>query len=367
MNFTCDRKTLSEAVVNISPAVAPKSSLVALEGILLSCDNGRLTLTGYNLDLGIKKTIHVEEKESGSIILNARLFGDILRKLSSEKVYIHTDEKLLTIIKGDETEYTILGLASNEYPEMPSLRDEKFFSIKSAALKTMISQTIYAVSQSEKNPVHTGALFDIKDNDVNMVALDGYRLSMRHEKINKCEDMSFIVPGKTLSEIQRLIPENSEEEIGVYVSYKHIIFEINGYELISRLIEGIFHDYNSAIQKEFKTTVIADRRELINCIERAAIIIVDRMKSPIKAYFGDDYISVSCVTAMGKINDGVSAEIEGEPVTIGFNNKYMLDALKAAECDKIKISLAERLRPITITPVDSDEFLFIVLPVDIKE
>lgn len=376
MKFICDKKLLNEAVSNVSLAVSPKSTLVALEGILFDCKNSKLTLTGYNLELGIVKTIDVSSKEDGAVILNARIISDILRKLPDEQVTITTDEKLLTVIKSGEAEFTILGITPSEYPDMPSLKDERTLGIDGGVLKSMISKTLFAVAQTEQTPVHTGSLFDIENGVLNVVSIDGYRLALRKEAVKTTENFKFVVPGKTLSEVLKLIPDNEDgdkndekgdNEVKINVSLRHIIFETNGYYIISRLLEGSFHDYKSAIPKESKSEALVNVRDFINCIDRASVIITDRIKSPVVSVFEDDSIKIKCTTTVGKISDEINIKYNGEPLTIGFNNKYMTDALKACGDETVKFEMSGPRSPIKIIPTDSDKFTFLVLPVRLNE
>lgn len=370
MKFTCNQSVLAEAVNNVLPAVSSKSSLTALEGLLLHCRGNTLSLTGYNLELGITKVIEVITREEGDIILPARLLADILNKSSGGDVTFATDNKNLTVITNSSSEYTILGVDAKEYPDIPTIAEENKFSLPAGLLKNMISQTIFAVSLSDQIPITTGTLFDLSDNLLNMVSVDGCRLAMRKETVKVDGNFYFVVPGKTLSEIQKLLikltGEEEEEAVELNVSRKHIIFTIKGYSIVSRLLEGEFLDYRAAIPNDSRSTVRLSTREFIRSIERASIIITDKIKSHIKCIFDPDNINVSCVTTIGKVNDNLAAKLEGEPVTIGFNNKYMTDALKASECDEVILQFNGPLSPIKIVPTEGDSFLFLVLPVRLK-
>lgn len=371
MKFSCSKKELSETINNVLPAVSSKSSLTSLEGFLMKVSENILTITGYNLELGIIKKIEIENGSDGQIILNASLLANIINKMPDGEVFFSSDEKLLTVIKCGEAEFTILGMDAEEYPDMPIISDEKEINISKELLKNMISQTLFCVAQSDQNPTLTGSLFNIKDGMLFIVSVDGVRLALRKEKINEADNFQFIVPGKTLAEILKLLSrfsteDGEEENTKISVSSKHISININGYILISRLLEGEFLDYENAIPKENSTTVIIDTKEFLSSINRASIIINERAKSPIKCTFSEENVKIFCETPIGKINDIVKAEIEGPEVKIGFNNKYMADALKASESEKLKIQINGPISPIKIVPVDDEDFLFLVLPIRLK-
>lgn len=370
MKFSCEKNILCEAINNVLPAVSSKTTLIALEGILMRCRRNELSLTGYNLELGITKTIAVNGMEDGEVVLNASLLSSIINRMPSGIVSLSADEKLLTVIECSNVEFTILGLDAGEYPDMPTITGEKVFELSHFLLKNMISQTLFAVAQTDQNPVHTGSLFDIENGMLNVVSVDGYRLAMRSEKVNVSENFKFVVPGKTLSEIvkllSRLVLDDEEEKIRICVSSKHISFCVSGYVLISRLLEGDFLDYRNAIPSESSTHVTVETRSFLDSINRASIIINERAKSPIRCTFADNAIRIFCETALGKINDSISCSMEGPEVRIGFNNKYMADALKASECDRLKIQINGPISPMKLVPEDDDSFLFLVLPVRLK-
>ncbi len=369
MKFSCEKQILSEAINNVFPAVSSKSTIIALEGILMDCKNNQLSLTGYNLELGITKTIPVTGIEEGSIILNASLLSSIINKMPNGTVQLTSDEKLLTVINCADVEFTILGLDAGEYPDIPQVNGDRQFEIPHFLLKNMISQTLFAVAQTDQNPVHTGSLFDIQEKTLCLVSVDGYRLALRKEKIQVDDPFKFVVPGKTLSEMMKLLSRLAPEEdetVRVSVSSKHICFCISGYVLISRLLEGEFLDYKNAIPKEGQTTVTLETRAFLDSINRASIIINERAKSPIRCTFSENQVKLFCETALGKISDSLPAEITGPEVSIGFNNKYMADALKASECDKIRIEINGPVSPMKLLPAEEEDFLFLVLPVRLK-
>ena len=365
MNIVCSKQSLSEAVSNVSRAVSAKNTLPALEGILLKASGSTLSLTGYDLELAISTEIEAKVYSPGEIVLSARLFFDMIRKMPSEEISIVSDEKLLTVIKGSMTEYTILGIPASDYPELPSVEQTTELVLPQSTLKNMIEQTLFAIAVSDSKPVHTGSLFDIKEGELNVVSVDGYRLALRREPVAFAETVSFIVPGKSLSEVSKMLhDEDTPAELGV--AKRHILFRIGGYQIISRLLEGEFLDYRSAIPTGEATVIQINTRELINAIERASLLISDNIKSPLRMLFENGTIKISCSTAIGRAYDEVLCAQTGTNVEIGFNNRYMLDALKASGCDEIKLILNGALSPIKLVPPSGGSFTFLVLPVRLK-
>ncbi len=377
MKFTCEKNLLNETINSVALAVASKSTIPALEGIYIKCSNKSLILTGYNLELGIIKTVDVNVIEEGEVIINASLLSNIISKMPDSTVQLSSDKNLLTKIICDDASFTIMGLSCDEYPEIPNIDEDLGISLNAFTLKEIIHQTLFAVSQTDQNPVYTGVLFDVEGSELNIVAVDGYRMAMRTEKIAAAskESFNFIVPGKTLSEIQKLLSkfgndedENEEElSVNIKISNKHIMFSIKGYVIISRLLEGEFLDYKNAFPKDAATIIDVSVREFINSINRASIKINDRAKSPIKCLFKDGTVNLSCETTLGKVKDSFTANITGDDIFIGFNNKYMLDALRYSERERVMIRINRHDSPITIVDENDDNFKFLVLPVRIAE
>lgn len=367
MKFTCEVKELYEVVSGVSLAVSAKSPLPVLEGILLRCQGNHLSLSAYNLDLGIRKTIPVSGEESGELVVSARIFSDILRKLSGDILTFVSDEKMLIHLSCGGTEFTMLGMSSEEFPLLPDIESIGRLQMPQGLLKNMIGQTIYAVAVNEAIPVITGTLFDIEDGILHMVSVDGYQLAMRKEAVDTPDHFRFVVPGKTLSEISKLLKEDTEEKIDINVGKNHVQFSLSGYEVISRLLEGKFLDYKASISEETVTRVKVSKRLFSQSIDRASILISERIKSHIRCDFKAEEISLSCVTAMGKIFDAIPADVIGPNLAIGFSNRYMLGALRAADTDEVILEMKDAVSPIRILPPEGDSFLFLVLPWRIKE
>lgn len=372
MKFQLSTKSFSEALQHVSRAVPPKSVMPALEGILLKAQPGIVQLTGYDLEMGIETQLEADVTEPGSIVLSAKLLVDIIRRLPDDKVYLSSDDKNLTTISSGRSEYTILGLSPLEYPDLPEVDGVTALSFSQHLLKGMIEQTRYAIASSDTMPVHKGSLFSIENGTFDLVSVDGCRLALRTEAYSTDEPVRFIVPGKTLSDLSKMLSDDgkSEEEqpepVQVFVAPKHIVFSVGPYKVISRLLEGNFLDYQNAIPKTSKTTVTMTARAVTEAVERASLIIDDKLKNPIKCSFADGQLTVTSTTSMGRATDVIDCAMEGEPVEIGFNSSFLLEALKNADCDEITFQLSGPLSPMKVMPSHGDYFTFLVLPVRIR-
>ncbi|MGI6030016.1 MAG: DNA polymerase III subunit beta [Eubacteriales bacterium] len=367
MQFTCDRDLLMDSINVVQKAVTSKSTLPALEGILLqTMDEGRLKLTGYDLEIGIESVLEADIQQPGSIVINSKMLGDIVRKMPSDSVTVTVDANLMTRIQCGRIDFNIIGLESAEYPELPRVEGEKSFSLSQSVLKSMIRQTLFAVSTNDNKPVHTGCLFEISDGELRVVSVDGYRLALRREPLQQVEDMSFVVPGKTLGEILKILSDDEEAQVQVVLTKRHIVFEIDQVTVVSRLLEGDFLNYNNAIPKNNKIFATVDVRGFTSCVERAALIINDKMKSPVRVKIQDQTLRVQCMSTIGKVQDELDIQSEGGEIEIGFNHRYLLDALKACEEEQVRLELSSPLSPCVMTPCEGDKYLFLVLPVRLK-
>jgi DNA polymerase-3 subunit beta len=366
MKLFCNKLSLYEAINNVSKAVAVKSTIPALEGIKINLSDSTLNLTGYDLEIGIKTKISVRSQDSGEFIVNARLFNEIIKRMPTEEIMIEVADNLAITITGGSTQYTISATTAEEYPEIPEFNEGDFFSISQSLLKNMINQTIFAVATNDTKPILTGELFDIEDGNFNLVAIDGYRLAIRTEKINCDKNFKFVVPAKALNEVSKLLKDDDELECVIHTCKKHIIFDISGYLVISRLLEGEFHNYKGSIPSSSNTEVVANTKELISCLERASLLINERIKSPVRCLFDNGMVKMTCSTSIGKINDEINVDITGPLIEIGFNNKYFLDPLKTIEDDKVKLLMNGSNLPMKITPLSGDSYTFLVLPVRLK-
>lgn len=365
MKFTVEKRLLNEAVTNLQRAVSSKTSIPALEGILIRNEENRLVLTAYDLEIGIQTELPAIISAPGAIILTAKLFAEIVRRSPDEDITIDVDDRNTATITSGVSCFTIIGMDSAEFPELPKITDADTIKMPQELLKSMIRQTLFAVADSTAKPIHQGSLFKIENGNLDVVSVDGYRLALRREAINYANNTEFVVPGKTLSEVLKLL-KDSEGEVEICPSRRHILFRIDNYTVISALLEGEFLDYKSALPKDKKTEVTVSTRTMIESVERVSLLITDRLKSPVRCVIGEDTVKLFCTTTMGRATDQISAEISGDQLEIGFNNKYLLDALRAAETDEVRLQLGGPISPMLVLPKEGDAFSFLVLPVRLR-
>lgn len=366
MNIVCDKALLSSAIDGVSKAVTLRSSIPALEGILLKAEGFQLTLTGYDLEMGITTTIEANVRQAGEIVLSAKLLGDMVRRLPSGEVSIYTNESGNATIKGGVAEFDILAMSASDYPDLPAPGADHTLTIKAGMLRNMIEKTLYAVSQDDKKPAHTGELFAIEEDKLTVVALDGYRLAIVERPIQAEKHIRIIIPAKTLTEVNKLLGDE-DDDVRISANRRFVVFHSGSYTILSRLIEGEFLNYANVIPNGCKTRVVLETRDFIDTIERASLIITERLKNPLRILFdASGKVTVRCQTNLGKVVDEFSAQVEGEPVEIGFNNRYLLDALRNARCDKVVLELSGPLSPVKILPEEGNDFIYLVLPVRFK-
>lgn len=366
MQFTCSLESLISAVNNVQRAVAAKSAIPALEGILLRTTGSALFLAGFDMQLGITTTVPATVRAPGEIVVSSRLFGDIVRKLPGDSVSFESDERGNITLRSNDASCTIVGISAADYPELPSVDDGVGFTLSQQLLKSMIRQTLFAVAPpNDPRPIYTGTKFEVTSGKLRLISVDGHRLAMRTEAIQNEESISFVVPGKTLQEILKLLGEE-EDTISFAVGKRHVVMSIGDYAVISRLLDGEYMAYERTIPNEVTTTIYANTRNLVNAVDLASLVISDRVKSPLVCDFTDNSIHISCSTPTGSSSDSVPVRVEGETIQMGFNSRFLLDALKSSETDEVKIELSGDQLPMQIKPTNGDGFLFLVLPVRLK-
>lgn len=367
MKFTCGKTALQTAVSITSRASSPKSSMKALEGIFLQADMDKVRLTGYDLKKAIYTDIRQPIEQPGEIVLNAKMLGSIINTMPEGEVTIQTQNLMATII-GQNAQFTIQGSDPDDFPDLPDIESEAGISLPQNLLGKMISQTIFAVSDNEARPVYTGELFELENNTLLLSACDGYRLSLRREPVTGVEEnRKFIVPATALRDLERLC-RDTDDPIQINLGSKYIGFAVDNTVLISRRLEGDFIDYRTAVPNQFRVKVRADRSQLQRCVERVSLIIDDRMKTPVRITFQQNQALIESSTTVSRASDLCALDGDGENIEIGFNNRYILDALKNAPADELTISLNKSTSPCVITSGNTEDqsFLYMVLPVRLK-
>lgn len=367
MKFSCEKALLQSAVGVASRAVSQKSSIPALEGLLLRAAE-TVTVSGYNMQTGIRTILSADVTEPGALVLNARLFGDIIRRMPDDVITFSSDDKLVVHLKCGDADFNIMGLSAADYPELPEVEDEYSVFIQQKTLRSMIEETLFAVSTNESRPVHTGSLFEISEQGLTVVSVDGFRLAIRKEPLEKVNGgyFSFVAPGSALSEVEKICGD-VEDLTSITLGKRHILFEVGQTQLICRRLEGDFLDYKSAVPRKNPISVVADTKELIQSIDRVSVVISEKLKSPVRCLFEHDRVILSAKTANGEAKDICRLAGDGGELEIGFNNRYLMEAMRYAPADTVKIELNTGVSPAVIVPTEGEEnFLYMVLPVRLK-
>ena len=366
MKFSCEKALLQNAISTASRAVSPKSTIPALEGLLLEAGH-LVSITGYNLETGIRTIVNAYVEEPGTIVLPARLFGEIIRKFPDDVVVIETDNMNVRLSCG-MSEFNLIGIDPDDFPDLPEVDYQNAFTLPQRTLRAMIGETLFAVSDNESRPIHTGSLFEVTTQHLTLVSVDGFRLAMRREEITQSEgEFTFVVPGKALSEVEKICKE-TEEDATVNMGAKHAVFQVGETMLVSRRLEGEFLAWEKAIPKNNPIRITTSAKRLLQSIDRVSLIITDKLKSPLRCEFGDSQVRLTTKTAMGDALDTCEVEGDGKGLEIGFNNKYVMDALKVVPADNVCIELSSGVAPCVISPAEDEEdnFIYMILPVRLK-
>jgi len=367
MRFSCEKNLLHDAISVCMHAVSSKASTPILEGLLVLAGDC-VTICGFNYKIGIQKSFPAVIHENGGIVISARILGDIVRKMPGDTVEISADEKLNVTVKCGAAEFNLMGSAPQDFPSLPQVAARTGIKLHCDLLRDMISGTVFAVSTNENKPIHTGALFEVGEHSLGLIAVDGYRLAIRREQMENLSEnaFKFVVPGETLRELQRILPDDAESICEIYPERKHALFEFGETVVTTRLLEGEFLNYASAVPADQPVSLLVDRHEIIAAVERVSLIISERLKNPVRCVFDGPTLKLSCVTALGRSFDECDIPFCEQKVEIGFNNRYLLDALRACPDDQVLLQLKGSLSPCTLRPVEGDAFTYLILPVRLK-
>ncbi len=368
MLISCTKDELLSKINIVSKAVASKTTMPILECILINADRDGVKLTANNLELAIETSpMNAEISEKGAVAPEAKMFLEIIRSLPENELSIETDDKGIMLIKSGKSEFKIMALPAEEFPSLPDVEKNIKYETKPNVLKNMIKQTIFSVAVEETKPILTGELIEIKENCFNVVAIDGFRVSYRNTKMeNLNENISAVVPAKTLNEISRILSDKEDDVVSMYFTNNHVVFETEEFTVVSRLLEGEFLKYEQIFINEYTTAIDVNRQEFLSSLERASLISKDSKKNPVKLNIKNGSLIITSNTEIGTSYEEVYVDFEGDELEIAFNPKYLIDALKAIEDDKINIQFMSELSPCIIKGIDKEDYKYLVLPLRLK-
>ena len=362
MIFICEKQEILEGISIVQKAITGKSTMPILEGIYIKTNETSLTLIGSDMDVSIQTTVNANIIEQGSIVIDAKIFGEIIRKLPNTSIKIETLENQIIRITCEKSVFDVVYMNTNEFPELPEINENLKISVKQNILKNMIKGTSFAIAQDETRPILQGILFEVKNKNLNLVALDGYRLAIRSEFLDTDIDMEVVIPGKTLNEVSKIL-EDVDDIVNITFTNNHILFNLEKTKIISRLLEGKFINYNSLLPQEHKLLVDVNRQELQNAIERASLMAKDGNTNLIKIDIQQDNLVITSNSQLGKVREEMSIKLQGDEVQIAFNSRYLLDVLKNVEDDEVVMKMTSGISPCVIEEKNSENAKYLVLPV----
>ena len=370
MKFVCYKDTIIKALNSVVKGVASKTTMPILEGILIQTNDNEIKLTTYDLEIGIEYTMNCEVKEQGNTVVNATMFTEIIRKLPDSEIKISVDDKNLLIIECEGSLYKLATMNPDEFPELPKIEVENSIKLEQSALKNMIRKTIFAVSNDENRPIFSGCLFEIKNNKLNVVAIDGFRLALRTINLPfQVNDFKAVIPAKTLNEVIKIL-NDSFEEVKIGISKNQALFEMENCKLVTRILDGEFLNYNSVIPNNWQTRIKVKKDDLLNSFERISLIsssIIEKEKKyPVKVSVDIGKMTISCTNQTGDAKEDVYISTEGQYLEAGFNPKYFLDCLKSIDDEEVFIEFGSNISPCLVKSIDDNEYIYMILPIRLK-
>ena len=371
MKIVCEKEKILKAINSVTKAVASKTTMPILEGILIQTNDKEVKLTTYDLEIGIEYIIDADVREQGATVVNAIMFSEIIRKLPDTEINISLNEKNLLVIECEGSLYKLATMNPEEFPELPQINVENSIDIEQNVLKEMIRKTIFAVSTEENRPIFTGCLFEIKNNKLNVVAVDGFRLAWKSKFLqNSSNDFTAVIPGRTLNEVNKIILD-SFDTIKIGVSKNQALFEMENCKIVTRLLDGEFLNYSSVIPENWETRVRVNKNIIQNCFERISLIsassIEKEKKYPVKVSVDIGKVTISCTNQTGDAKEEMYVSTEGQNLEAGFNPKYFLDALRAIDDEEIFVDFGTSISPCIIRPVDDGDYIYMILPIRLKD
>lgn len=364
MKILCNKANLVKGVNIVSKAVSSKTTMPILECILIDANTDTIKLTANDMELGIQTEVEGDILEHGMIAINARIFSEIVRKLPDNEISIETDDHLQTTIICEKAKFDISGKSGDEFSYLPVIEKEDSIEISQFTLKEIIRQTIFSIADTETNKLMTGELFEIKNNILRVASLDGHRISIRKVELkDQVSDKKLVVPGKTLMEVSKIL--SGEMESMVYISYtnNHIVFEFDNTIVVSRLIEGEYFKIDQMLSSDYDTKVRINKKELLNCIDRATLLVKEGDKKPIIIDIGEEAMELKIKSQIGSMNEEIMIEKEGKNLLIGFNPKFLIDALRVIDDEEVTLYLMNAKAPCFIKD-EEESYIYLILPVN---
>ena len=364
MHIICDKSKLIEGMNIVMKAIPGKTTMMILECVVIEVKDNQIKLIANDLQLGIETLIDGEIKQEGSVAVGAKVFFEIIRKLPSDNVSITVDEDYHMNISCGKAKFNIMAKATDEFPYLPNIVKDKNVNISQFTLKDIIRQTVFSISDNENAKVMTGELFEIHDSELKVVSLDGHRISIRIVKLNQSyDDVSVIIPGKTLIEISKIINGGMDDEVSIFFTDKHVLFEFEDTIVLSRLIEGEYYKIDKMLSTDYETKVTVNKREMLECIDRSTLLLKESDKKPVIIDVQDDYMKFAMNSAIGSMDEDIDASKEGKDILIGFNPRFLMDALRVIDEDEITMYMINPKAPCFIR--DQEEtYIYLILPVN---
>ena len=364
MKLICSKANLLKGVNIVSKAVPTRTTMAILECILIDASSNEIKLMANDMELGIETKIEGEIVERGVIALDAKIFSEIVRKLPDNDVTIETDSSSKTVISCEKAKFNIIGKSGDDFSYIPYIERNDSIVISQFTLKEVIRQTIFSISDNDNNKIMTGELFEINDNQLKVVSLDGHRISIRTIELkNHYDNKKVIVPGKTLQEISKIIPGSAEEDVIIYISDNHIIFEFETTTVVSRLIEGEYFKIDQMLSSDYETKVKINKRELLNCIDRSTLLVKEGDKKPIIMNITDGNMELKINSFIGSMNEDIDIEKDGKDIMIGFNPKFFIDALRVIDEEEVSLYMVNPKAPCFIKD-EEGKYIYLILPVN---
>ncbi len=364
MKLICSKSNLLHGVNIVSKAVPTRTTMVILECILIDASADEIKLIANDMELGIETIIDGDIIENGIIALDAKIFSEIVRKLPDNEVVIETDATFKTVITCEKAKFNIIGKSGEDFSYLPYIEKNEPISISQFTLKEVIHQTIFSIADNDSNRLMTGELFEINENQLKVVSLDGHRISIRNIELkDNYENRKVVVPGKTLNEISKILPGSVDEDVTIYITENHIIFEFLYTTVVSRLIEGEYFKIDQMLSSDYETKVKINKRELLDCIDRATLLVKEGDKKPIIMDIQDDVMELKINSFIGSMNEDIDIEKTGKDIVIGFNPKFFIDALRVIDEEEVSLYMVNPKAPCFIRD-DDNQFIYLILPVN---